>query len=166
MRANLVYGVLPQAYSHYFKVEGLKVQFVNSGNWTQYIFNNPIYLNQSLVFKLKITQAKHGYMVVGVVDYTRQKDERYSYASGNGNYLCYRADSGFKFPQSVQEGEGFKQGDVLEVEVNRTTNTVTYSVNGKLQAMQTNEMLKDAGRVFMPFFEVYHQNDAVEWLTE
>ena len=74
MRANLVYGVLPQAYSHYFKVERLKVQFINSGNWTQYIFNNPIYQNQLLVFKLKIIQAKHGYMVVGVVDYARQKD--------------------------------------------------------------------------------------------
>lgn len=64
----------------------------------------------------------------------------------------------------AQEGDGFKQGDVVEVDVNRAISTVKYSVNGVLKATHSNQKLADAARVFVPFIELYHQNDAVEWV--
>ena len=105
-------------------------------------------------------------MLIGVVDYAKQKDQRYSYGSSSGNYMCYYGYNGYKYPESAQEGDGFKEGDVVEVEVNRATSTVKYSVNGTPKATHSNNILADNTRVFHPFFEVYQQNEAVEWLID
>ena len=100
--------------------------------------------------------------MIGVVDYAEQKDQRNSYNSGNA--MCYYGANGSKYPSWTKEGSGFKQGDVVEVDVDRSTNTVKYIVNGELQATQTNYMLAGSSRVFMPFVEVCNTNDTVEWL--
>lgn len=87
--------------------------------------------------------------MVGVVDYAKQKEKRHSYNSGNA--ICYWGYQGGKYPCYAKEGDGFKVGDVVEVEVNRPSCTVTYFVNGKLKATSTNSMLADSTRVFMPY---------------
>lgn len=47
----------------------------------------------------------------GVLDYAAQKDQRTSRTSDN-NALSYYFD-GRKFPENEQEGDGFKQGDIV-----------------------------------------------------
>lgn len=54
----------------------------------------------------------------------------------------------------------------MEVNVDRSTNTVKYSVNGVLQATHTNKMLNDSARVFMPHVEMYSTNDMVELVAD
>lgn len=75
--------------------------------------------------------------------------------------MCYYGDDCKKYPQKMKEGEGFKQDDIVEVEVNRFTKTVRYTVNGIVQASQKNEMLGDNTRVFMAFVELHDTNDSV-----
>ena len=68
-----------------------------------------------------------GDMSIGVTDYEQQKYSRRSY--GSDNAMCYYGRDGYKYPDDY-EGSGFKQGDVVEVEVDRTTRTIKYIVNG------------------------------------
>lgn len=51
--------------------------------------------------------------------------------------MCYFSYDGRKFPEGVNEGNGFNQGNLVEVDVNRTTNTIKYLVNGDHKATQT-----------------------------
>lgn len=48
--------------------------------------------------------------------------------------MCYYGYNGFKYPDGPYEGDGFKEGDVVEVEVNRSNNTIKYFANGILKA--------------------------------
>ena len=102
--------------------------------------------------------------MIGIVDYAKQKDLRSSYNSGNA--MCYYGHSYRKYPESVNEGDGFKQGDLVEVEVNRASNSVKYFINGALKAQHTNQILADSSRIFMPYVDLYHTNDTVEWVPE
>lgn len=45
-------------------------------------------------------------MTIGIVDYAKQKNHRYSYRSGNS--MCYYGGNGNKFPERDMEGGGFK----------------------------------------------------------
>ena len=54
----------------------------------------------------------------------------------------------------------------MEVDVNRSTTLIRYLVNGVLKATQSNKMLADSTRVFMPYVEMGNTNDMVEWLLE
>lgn len=81
----------------------MKVQLnKNDGNWWHYMFNKPIPANQLSKFKLKIVQANNRDMLIGVTDYTKNKDNRYSYGSSNKQYLCYYGGNGYKYPESTQ----------------------------------------------------------------
>lgn len=73
---------LVQAHSGQFKVDGLRVQYIGNGMyepWTQYIFNNPIAHKQNAKFKIKIVEAKENSIMIGVIDYAKQKDSRSSH---------------------------------------------------------------------------------------
>lgn len=78
---------LAQVNTNHFRVDGLKLTYTSQNSLTQYIFNMPIRHNESTKFKLKIVRAPSRYIMVGVVDYTREKDERYSLSSANS--MCY-----------------------------------------------------------------------------
>lgn len=68
---------LTQVHSCLFKVDGLKVQYAGTDNtWTQYIFNDPINHNQNGTFKIKVTRSQSNQIMIGVIDYAKQKDER------------------------------------------------------------------------------------------
>lgn len=88
-------------------------------------------------------------ILIGIVDYAKQKDQRRSYNSGNA--MCYYGYNGHMHPSGGGEGDGFRQGDVVEVDVSRSTNTVKYLVNGVIQAKHSHQILGDNTRVFMPY---------------
>lgn len=69
--------------------------------------------------------------------------------------MCYYGYNGIKYPNADPEGKGFKQGDVVEVDVNRATKTIKYSFSGSVKATHANNMLADSSRIFMPFVEMY-----------
>ena len=74
-------------------------------------------------------------MQVGVVDYEKQKNSHYS--KNLHNALSYSADTTNWESGGGSKGNGFKQGDYVEVDVSRSTRTVEYKVNDKLEATQT-----------------------------
>lgn len=74
-------------------------------------------------------------IAIGIVDYALQKDQRFSHSSDNA--MCYWSDAE-KCPERVKEGDGFKQGDFVEVAVNRSNHTVKYIINGVHRATQRN----------------------------
>lgn len=74
--------------------------------------------------------------MIGIIDHAKQKDKRSSFSSGNA--MCYFGWKGSKWPENVVEGDGFKQGDVVEVEVDRIGKVIKYSVNSTLKATHTN----------------------------
>ena len=78
--------------------------------------------------------------------------------------MCYQGSNGWKYPVGGHEGDGFKQGDVVEVDVSRYTNTVKYTINGVLKATHTHNMLADSSRILMPYVEMRSFSDSVEWL--
>lgn len=104
--------------------------------------------------------------MIGVVDYEKQKHKRFSYSSNNA--MCYHGYNGRKYPNEVNEGQGggFKEGDIVEVDVDRASSTIRYSVNRIVRATHTHEMLADNSRVFMPFVDMYNTDDIVEWVIE
>ena len=152
---------LPQAYNHEFKVDGLKVEFIGN-SWTHYIFNYPINPNQTASFKIRVTKTQYRHIMIGILDYSTQKSQRTSYKSNAA--LCYNGSNGYKYPLVGNEGDGFKQGDVVEVQVNRSTSTVIYLVNGVQKASHSNNMLAESLRIFMPFVEMCSGGDFVEWV--
>lgn len=80
--------------------------------------------------------------------------------------MCYYGSGGSKYPSGGSEGNGFKQGDIVEVDVIRANSTIKYTINGVLKATDTNNMLADNSRVFMPYVEMHNTNDTVEWLID
>ena len=102
--------------------------------------------------------------MIGVLDYGRQKDQRTS--SDSGYAMCYFGYNGSKYPKAGYEGRGFKEGDVVEVQVDRMAKLVQYFVNDVLQATQANKMLGEPTSVFMPFVEMFRTDDEVEWLID
>ena len=127
---------MTQANGTYFKVDGVKIQYIGPNGWTHFILNDPIQANQNCKIKIKILQTHNKEIMLGVLDYAKQKDQRLSYSSGNA--MCYYGYNGYKYPGGGSEGEGFKQGDIVEADVNRANNTIKYSVNGTLRATHTN----------------------------
>lgn len=68
--------------------------------------------------------------MLGVVDYCKQYKTISSYSTGNA--MCYSAYDNRKYPSGSSEGNGFKTGDMVEIDVDRNTKTIKYIVNGKL----------------------------------
>lgn len=79
--------------------------------------------------------------------------------------MCYYSFNGTKYPKEGIEGFGFKEGETVVIDVNRAQSTIKYFINGKLRATHMNEMLLDAGRVFVPFVEMKNANDVIEWIA-
>ena len=79
------------------------------------------------------------------------------------NFMLYKTSS-IKEPEGVNEGTGYKAGDIVEVQVDRVCNHVKYFVNDKLQATQTGPMLADSSLVFVPVVFPENLHDKFEWL--
>ena len=106
------YTNLPQLNMKDFELDANKLRYIGSNDtWTHYIFNNPIYLNHQGYFRIKITVTQRRYMIIGIVDYVKQKNQRSSWSSGNS--ICYNGYNGYKFPLGGYEGRGFFKGDEI-----------------------------------------------------
>jgi hypothetical protein len=73
--------------------------------------NRPICHDQFFKFKLKIGQATRREIAVGIVDYAKQKNERFSFDTNNA--MCYYGDNRIKYPDGNKEGDGFQTGDTI-----------------------------------------------------
>lgn len=77
-------------------------------------------------------------MVFGFLDYDAQKDQMRSFNSNNA--LGYSSD-GMKTPCKLKEGGGFKEGDNIEMRVDRKEKKIIWFVNDLFQAMYCHDML-------------------------
>ena len=88
---------LPQNNQSFFNINLSKLIYTNTnGQWTQYIFNELIPPTASANFKIKITVTQNRHIRIGVVDYSKQKDQRTSHNSGNA--MCYEGNTAYKYP--------------------------------------------------------------------
>ena len=126
------------------------------------MINKPIYYNQSGKLIIKVIKTKNNYIFVGVADYVKQRDRRFSFNTGNS--MCYFGFSGHIFPENIKKGDGFKEGDIVKVIINRATHTLDYYVNGEIKVTHVNKMLAESSQLFMPFVEMYSCGDIVEFL--
>jgi hypothetical protein len=59
-----------------YKVDGFKVECAwNDGSWAHFIFNEIIPYNNIYTFKVKIIKNPDKHMMIGVVDFMKQKDK-------------------------------------------------------------------------------------------
>jgi hypothetical protein len=56
--------------------------------------------NAIFTFKIKIIKTKNKYIMVGVVDEPKQRNQRNSYSSNNA--VCYYGINGCKYPSGVK----------------------------------------------------------------
>ena len=71
----------------------MKISFIGeTKKWTHYIFNYPINYKKSANFKLRVIKTENKDIMIGVVDYAKQKDQKSSYNSGNA--MCYYGFNG------------------------------------------------------------------------
>lgn len=78
--------------------------------------------------------------------------------------MCYLGHNGHKWPEDKKEGDGFKAGDVVEMNVDRILCKVKYSVNDVFKANHKNRMLAETDTVFVPYVEMCSKKDVVEWV--
>lgn len=83
-------------------------------------------------------------MMIGIVDYEKQKQKNSSYNSKNA--ICYGIYSGRKYPEAEKEGDGVDVGETVEVRVDRANKKITWMVNGVYKACCIKEMLGDEER--------------------
>lgn len=100
--------------------------------------------------------------MLGVCDYEKQKQVRYSHDSNGNAWLFFGA--GPKYPGNIAEGKAWGVGDLVEVVVNIPDRSLTCNVNGVYSAKWKDvQALADASRTFMPYIELNDQNDCIEW---
>lgn len=72
--------------------------------------------------------------MIGVIDYPKQKDARYSFNSKNVVTHYSGSGKGYKFSPTHnqgQEGEGFDQGDTVEMRVDLKDKRISWSSGKK-----------------------------------
>lgn len=91
---------LPQDFSSHYIVEGFKVIYNSTYNWTNYYFNQALTHKQSAKFKFKVLELKNHGIVFGVADFAKEKNFRYCNDPARGNYMGYDSNS-HKYPDNV-----------------------------------------------------------------
>ena len=64
--------------------------------------------NKIFTFKIKIIKTKSKYILIGVVDEPKQRNQRYS--RNSNNVVGYNGKYGYKYPSGLKEGNGFSEG--------------------------------------------------------
>ena len=141
---------LPQHLGQFFKVKGLEVEYIGpKQKKTPFLFNRIIKSSQPYyTFRIKIIKTQSRNITIGIagifqgkIDFYRLEDEK-------------------------KIAEEFKEGDVMQVEVNREGKNIMYFLNGVLKETWTNEELFSDGRVLLPYVQLCSQNDVVGWLID
>lgn len=74
------------------------------------MFFDNVPFDKEFVFKVKIFKTKKRQILIGVVDYDKQKDQEHS--SNSNNAVGYFLD-GCKYPSGIEEGNGFSEGETV-----------------------------------------------------
>ena len=64
----------------------------------------------------------------------------------------------------MKEGSGISEGDVVKVKTNTEKGTITWEVNGVVQAEHQTKKMKDKKIKWVPYVELYYSGDCVEFL--
>jgi hypothetical protein len=94
-----------------FTIKGNKISYIGeNGIWTHFVFNKFIKFDNIFNFKVKITKTVNKYIMIGIIDYEKQKNQRSSYSSNNA--ICYCGwNNGYIYPDNQNVGGGgFSQG--------------------------------------------------------
>ena len=105
-------------------------------------------------FKIKVTKSHKRQILIGVVEYAKQKDHRVSQPHIIQVMPCFTTLMGLNFLKASDRAMGLNKGDIVEADVNRRAGTIKYLIKDTLKATQTNNILRDSPRVFMPFVEI------------
>ena len=63
---------------------------------------------------MRIKQTASKYIMFGIMNKKRMKD-RSSYSSGEGS--VYNSTNGYKYPEGVQQGNGFAVNEIISLKV-------------------------------------------------
>ena len=164
-------------YAKNFRAESNSITLVKE-EWKddKKIYNQQVLLNtvvrQVFTFSTYVARTKRNAVVIGVVDRNKQKQEMDSFASGNA--ICY---SGFKGRINYGEGGEWKFKDIrdtlcegmeVRVVVDMHDSTVTFTLKYPDKVIRTHSIYSDIlshpQREFVPFFQLTHAGDTVEWI--
>lgn len=73
--------------------------------------NEKILYDTPYKFKIKTVYTSSRYIMIGVTDYSKQKDLRSSYSSGNS--VCYHGYNATIYGPNSSQGGGFNYGWVV-----------------------------------------------------
>jgi hypothetical protein len=174
---NLVDLTTP--YAKNFRTEANTITLVKE-EWKddKKIYNQQVLLNVVLkkvfAFSARILKTKRNALVIGVVDRKVQKEEMDSFASGNA--ICY---SGFKGRINYGESGEWRYKDIgdplcegVEVKVvasmdeRKVTFTLKYPDKSVKSHSISSDILVQPQREFVPFFQMIHSGDTLEWFIE
>lgn len=84
-------------FNNYFSYSNYNLSYASGEKaYTQFIFNDIVDYDEVYYFSVKIHKmSKNKYIMIGVVDFNKQKGQRYSHTSNNA--LNYHA-SGERYP--------------------------------------------------------------------
>lgn len=99
-------------------------------------------------FRFRITKSVEGALIIGVVDYVRQKDEHFSSASVNAVAWNGWSHGQVEFGGGnlLETEEGFREGDVVNMKVELEKGLITWEVEGKSSTMFYSSILQEPNR--------------------
>lgn len=151
-----------EKWGKYFAFDGRRLLKIKDDyNRYQFLFDSQVPYDQEYSFIVKIVRSDQKTIMIGVVDYQKQRQKQFSYNSNNA--VCYNAKAGNKWPGAVNEGSGVGVGETVEVRVDRKNSTIGWYVNNEQRARHESKMLGEKNRVFVPFVEMYEVGDIIEW---
>lgn len=110
-------------------------------------------------FTIRIIRTLDAFILIGVIDSSRKNDKKSVMMASAADY---EGITGRIYPEWVQQGYGFKQGDIVETVVDLGRKKIKWIVNGYLQAVSKGPTTE--GPTFVPYIEMYDNEDSVEWL--
>lgn len=72
---------VPQGFSSKFIIDGYNLKYIGEKAHTQFIFNEPISASFVHSFTIKVVKTADRFIMIGVMDYNKQKNERNSHSS-------------------------------------------------------------------------------------
>ena len=145
-------------YINMYNIQGVKITRTGEDGWYQLLMLPMIDGSRVFSFKIRISKCQSQAIMIGIVDKGR-REEQTSYSTEYA--ACYNGYNGHKHPGGIKEGNGFKEGDMVETVVHLRNNTVQWKVNGVLQATKAAPKL---GKEYVPYVTIGTVGDSVEWL--
>ena len=147
-----------------FQVNNSVVTYTGE-DWTKTQILGKIPIDEQHRFSIKILKTKRRYLWIGVSDCT-YKGKRWSWGEDNWVYYCGWNGKVYEGPdQNIKaEGPGYRQEQILDIEVNTDEGYITWSVDGEILAQHVSPKLKDPSIKWVPLVKFFDNGDSVEWV--